>query len=387
MRIFCYFCLLLVVINSQAYEAECSTAQGKGLSNYAKPWSEFQIAKQKYVFSGFASYYNDVNFYIVGKDIFLPLEPGNTYTLEDSAWLALVARFEVMLVQGPGLSFSVNDRLECTLKQLQAQFEEDHIRSVKKSALHTVAPHLDQLRYAQLWAPLSWLAKLVEHTLVIIHGMVQHWGLAIVVFSILLKLALLPVHRMVTRMQYQVGALRSVLELQLDEIRAKYRGEEAHNRIMASYRALGITPFYSMKPLLGVLVQVPIWIAVFNALGEMPQLAGQSFLWIDDLAYPDVIAVTPFNIPLFGTTVHLLPFLMSGLTCLSTLIIRNSQWTKKELVRQRRNLFWMALAFLLLLYPFPAAMVLYWTLNILLQFVIQLFDETSVIKKKAINAD
>ena len=127
---------------------------------------------------------------------------------------------------------------------------------------------------------------------------------------------------------------------------------------------------YAFK-LLGLLIQVPIWIAVFNALGEMPQLAGRSFLWIEDLAYPDVIAVLPFSVPLFGTTVQLLPFVMAGVACLAARAVRNDRWSKIEGIRQRRNLYWMAIAFLLLFYPFPAAMVLYWTLNNLLQVIMQ----------------
>ena len=205
-------------------------------------------------------------------------------------------------------------------------------------------------------------------------------ALTIVVFSILLKLALFPVHTAVARMQDEVSRVRSMLEPRLAEIKANYDGEEAHNRVMAAHTTLGVTPFYSLKPLLGVLVQVPIWIAVFNALGEMPQLAGQSFLWIDDLAYPDVIAVMPFDVPLFGATVHILPFVMFGVICLSVLTFRNDLWSKTERARQRRNLCWMALAFLLLLYPFPAAMVLYWTLNNLLQLFAQLFIRISMTK-------
>ena len=316
----------------------------------------------------------------MGKDIFQPLDTGEVFVLENDTWLAVAARFEVLLAQSPGLSLHLSGRKR-TLENLQAQVEPGRLQLVKKSDLHTVAPELDQIRYAHLWAPLSWLAKVVEYSLVAIHAYaVNHWGLAIVVFSILLKLALFPIHTAVARMQDEVSRVRSMLEPRLAEIKANYDGEEAHNRVMAAHRTLGVTPFYPLKPLLGVLVQVPIWIAVFNALGEMPQLAGQSFLWIDDLAYPDVIAVIPFNVPLFGATVHMLPFVMFGVTCLSVLTFRNDLWSKIEYTRQRRNLCWMALAFLLLLYPFPAAMVLYWTLNNLLQLFAQLLTRTSMTK-------
>lgn len=353
------------------------------MNGSADPWCEFQVTGNKHIFRGLASYYNDVSFYIVGKDVFHPLVPGEKFILENGTWLAVAARLEVLLAQAPGLSLSL-DGPERTLEYLHAQVEPGCLRVVRKSDLHTLAPELDKLRYAHLWAPLSWLAKAVEYALVAIHTYaVNHWGLAIVVFSILLKVVLFPVHTAVARMQDEVSRVRSLLEPQLAEIKASHDGEEAHNRIMAAHRTLGVTPFYSLKPLMGVLVQVPIWIAVFNALGEMPQLAGQSFLWIDDLAYPDVVGVLPFDIPLFGATLQLLPFVMFGVTCLSVLTFGNDLSSEKELTRQRRNLYWMALAFLLLLYPFPAAMVLYWTLNNLLQLFGQLVIRTAMTKRRS----
>ena len=372
MRIVC--CLYLALACSSAYagEIERPAGQEQRPASSADPWREFQVTRGEYVFSGLASYYNGVSFYIVGEDVFQPLDPGETFVLENGAWLAVAARFEVLLMQSPGLSLRLGE-WERTLEDLKARVEPGRVQLVKKSDLYTVAPEFAQLRYAHLWAPLSWLAKVVEYSLAAIHGhVVNHWGLAIVILSILLKSLLFPVQIAVARMQDEVSRVRSLLEPQLTEIKANHDGEEAHSRIMAAHGALGVTPFYSLKPLLGLLVQVPIWIAVFNALGEMPQLAGQSFLWIEDLAYPDVIAVMPFSVPLFGATVHLLPFVMTGIACLSAWTFRNGLWSKIEYARQRRNLYWMALAFLLLFYPFPAAMALYWTLNNLLQVVAQL---------------
>ena len=383
LRLVCCLYLLLAGSGSYACAIEWSGDHEQCVSSSADPWCEFQATREKHIFSGLASYYNDVNFYIVGKDDFQPLDPGEVFVLENDTWLAVAARFKVLLVRSPGLGFRLSDR-ERTLEYLQAQVEPGRLQLVKKSDLHTVAPELDQIRYAHLWAPLSWLAKVVEYSLVAIHAYaVNHWGLTIVVFSILLKLALFPVHTAVARMQDEVSRVRSMLEPRLAEIKANYDGEEAHNRVMAAHTTLGVTPFYSLKPLLGVLVQVPIWIAVFNALGEMPQLAGQSFLWIDDLAYPDVIAVIPFDVPLFGATVHMLPFVMFGVTFLSVWTLRNDLWSKTERTRQKRNLCWMALAFLLLLYPFPAAMVLYWTLNNLLQLFAQLLIRISMTKGRS----
>jgi membrane protein insertase Oxa1/YidC/SpoIIIJ len=112
-------------------------------------------------------------------------------------------------------------------------------------------------------------------------------------------------------------------------------------------------------------------IAVFNALGEMPQFIGQPFLWIENLAYPDVIGHLPFTIPMFGDAISLLPFLMTIVTIYSTVIFQNRHAHEVELKRQKRNLYLMAAAFLVFFYPFPAVMVMYWMLANILQTIQQ----------------
>ena len=139
----------------------------------------------------------------------------------------------------------------------------------------------------------------------------------------------------------------------LEKIKAKYDGEEAHNRIIAAHKELGITTFFVLKPMLVMFIQFPIWIAVFNALGEMPQLDNQSFLWIQNLAYPDSIATPTHRSATIGDSVSLLPLLMTLVTIVSALLFQDRHAPAEELKRQKRNLYLMALAFFVLFYPFP----------------------------------
>jgi YidC/Oxa1 family membrane protein insertase len=233
---------------------------------------------------------------------------------------------------------------------------------------------LKQLRYAHLWRPLGWLAGVVESSLVALQQVGGlSWGLAIICFTVALKVLLVPLGVITVRMQRKVSQVQMALAPQLASIKVNYDGEEAHKRIMAAHKSLGVSPFFVLKPMLGMLLQIPIWIAVFNALGEMPQLQGSGFLWIESLAYPDAIARLPFVIPLLGDSVSLLPWLMSGITLLSALLFQDRLAPADELKKQKRNLYLIALAFFLVFYPFPAAMVLYWTLSNALQIVQQHF--------------
>jgi membrane protein insertase Oxa1/YidC/SpoIIIJ len=130
-----------------------------------------------------------------------------------------------------------------------------------------------------------------------------------------------------------------------------------------------VHPLYSLKSLAGVAVVIPVFIGAFDMLAENIWLAGESFLWIQDLARPDAIAPLPFTIPFFGGQLNLLPFLMTALSVLASALHHHEAMDTVQRRKQRRNLTLMALGFLALFYTFPAGMVLYWTTNNLISAV------------------
>ena len=64
---------------------------------------------------------------------------------------------------------------------------------------------------------------------------------------------------------------------------------------------------------------------------------------------------------MLGSSISLLPVLMTAVTVLATILFQDRLATVQEVKRQKRNLYLLGLAFFILFYPFPAAMVLYWT--------------------------
>lgn len=371
-----YRCLTLLLI--------CMLVSGKLLASNASPGAANDLEQfnrdgdfsvllphvvEQRVFYGLASYYNGLSFYKVNNHNVETVEPDQPLQLVEGEWFAVVGRFYTVLLNSPGTDLVVEtDTLKVLNKpplQLNAQW-------VRKDRLKEYGEELDQLRYYQLWWPFAALARAVEWSLLQLKALSGFgWGMTIVLFTCLLKVLMVPLSIVTARMQREVSQHQSQLAPLLAEIKSKYDGEEAHKRIMAAHKELGISTFFSLKPMLLMFVQVPIWIAVFNALGEMPQLANASFLWIHDLAYPDSIASLPLTLPLFGNSVSLLPWLMTAVTVLSTLLLRDLHAPADELKRQKRNLYLMGLAFFILFYPFPAAMVLYWTLSNALQIVQQ----------------
>ncbi len=324
-------------------------------------------------FYGLAGYYNEAYWRVVDADSGLQTPEEGELVLEPGQWLAAVGRFEVLALQAPGLRVAVGEDGEASVLNPGALSAGGaRVELVSKPDLAALAPELDRLRYSHLIAPIRWLCLLLDRVMVLLHGLIGSWGLAIIAIALLIKLALFPLGRLVKRYQTQVSRTQTALAPRLAEIKRTMKGEAAHKAFVAAHKEQGVSTFYTLKPMIGLLVQIPVWIAIFNVLAEMPQLQGEGFLWMRDLAYPDAILNWGAALPLLGDTLNLMPIVMTVVTVVSTLTFRDPDATPAALAKQKRNLFFMAAAFLILFYPFPSGMVFYWTLANLLNFGQQL---------------
>ena len=181
--------------------------------------------------------------------------------------------------------------------------------------------------------------------------------------SLAVKILMLPLTKYADSLQASVNRTQALLQPKIDKIKKDYKGEEAHERTLAVFKEHDVSPMYPFKSLVGFLIQIPIFIAAFDMLGENIALDGQSFLWIDDLARPDQWIALPLTLPFFGGYLNLLPVLMTGITLLTSWKQTDPHLTPELERAQTKRLYLMAGAFFLLFYTFPAGMVLYWTTN------------------------
>jgi YidC/Oxa1 family membrane protein insertase len=234
---------------------------------------------------------------------------------------------------------------------------------VERRRLVAVDPVLAGLLLPGLWDWLRLLGFGMRHLLERWHDLVGNYGVAILLLSLSVKVLMWPLTRVAERWQREVNRLQSQLEPELALVRRDFRGEEAHRRTLAVYRRHGVSPLFPVRSVLGVLIQIPVFIAAFDMLGWEFGLNGASFLWIADLALPDRWAALPVTVPFAGGYLNLLPFLMTGFTVLAARVQAEPSLSAALRTGQRRHLYVMAAAFFVLLYAFPAGMVLYWTSN------------------------
>jgi YidC/Oxa1 family membrane protein insertase len=327
---------------------------------------------------GLGSIYTDSRAVIVNPDGQLTLTgddaaPGRL--LPAGEWAGLRGRFWALLVRAdaplrvtaaepvPDSPLLALGRDSASSGSVELQF---YGGPVTAADLRDTAPELGGMLYASLW---NWLRALASGLRVILdfwQGVVGNWGLAIMLLSLSVKVLMWPLTWIAERWQADVNRQQSLLAPELAAIRRDYKGEEAHNLTLAVYRKHGISQFYTLKSLAGFLVQIPVFIAAFDMLGENFALAGAGFLWAQDLSLPDRAAALPGLVPFFGAHLNLLPVLMTAFTILAARLQEDPSLAPALRAGQRLRLYAMGALFFVLLYTFPAGMVLYWTTNNLL---------------------
>ncbi len=197
------------------------------------------------------------------------------------------------------------------------------------------------------WGPLDWLSKLLLSMLLKLHEWVGSYGWSIIILTVFVRLVFLPVTMKANR---SMGKMRDV-KPKIDELKAKYKDnpQELNMKTMELYRAEGINPLGGCLP---ILLQIPVFIALYQTLESAVQLRQQSFAWIADLSQPDVVAVV------FGLSIHPLAIAMTLLMLLQQLLTPMSVDGM-----QRRMMLLMPVVMLFVLYNLPAGLTLYWTVS------------------------
>ena len=146
---------------------------------------------------------------------------------------------------------------------------------------------------------------------------------------------------------------------EIKKIQEKYKGErqKMQMEMMAYYKTQGINPLAPVMGCLPALLQMPVFISLFNVLGRAVELHDAPFVgWIRDLSLPDVIMASvkvPFFFPV-GLTV--LPIFMAG-----TMWIQMKMTIKDP--NQKMMVWLMPIMMFVFSGSFPSGLVVYWTVS------------------------
>ena len=212
----------------------------------------------------------------------------------------------------------------------------------------------------------DFISQVLLQLLEFFHKIVHNWGWAIIILSIAVYLALFPLTLKQLRSMKEMQALQPRIE----ELRKLYKDnpQKLNKETMELYKEHKVNPLGGCLPLL---LQMPIFFALYQALMRSVVLKGARFFWIRDLSEPDRLFTLPKSLPIIGNEINILPLLMMiGMFIQQKMSSVKSGGTSQE--QQKIMLIIFPLMFGFIFYKMPSGLVLYWFVNSMLMLANQL---------------
>ena len=246
-------------------------------------------------------------------------------------------------------------------------------------------PELEEIIYFG-WPVVRWINRyLIMPLFDILSGFGLNMGIVLILLTLIVKVFVYPF----TKKSYVSSAKMRALKPYVDEINAKYtKSEDAlkkQQETMALYQKYGASPMGGCLPML---IQMPIFIALFNFVPNAIELRQQSFLWANDLSSYDAILSWDTSLPLIGN--HLSLFCL--LFCITQLL--NTYYTSKmqpsmggspEMEQQQKMMRWMMygmpIMFFFMFNEYSSGLNFYYFVSTLSSVIIYIY------LRKAVNED
>ncbi len=201
----------------------------------------------------------------------------------------------------------------------------------------------ESIDYGWFWffaRPMLWVLNGIHH-------IVMNYGVAIIIMTILLRLLMWPL----TRKSYVNMAIMQKMQPEMQRIQKLYANDKMRLQMemMKLYQTHKTSPMAGCLPML---IQIPIFFALYKALLVSVQMRNAHFLWIHDLSAMDPYFILPI---LMGATMYLQQRLQSP---------SSKNTNANDVAAQTQKMMrWMPVLFTVMFAWMPAGLVLYWTVS------------------------
>ena len=217
------------------------------------------------------------------------------------------------------------------------------------------------LEQATNYGKLNVICQALIKALNFFYSISHNYGVAIILLVLIINIFIYPLTLKNVKSMKQMQAVQP----HLARLREKHKDDQhkLQTEMMKLYKEHRVNPLGGCLPML---IQMPIFIALYIVLARSAELKGSNFLWIKDLSQPDTLAELPFAIPFLGKTLNLLPIIMTFAMIVQQKVstgMKGSEDPKSPVHQQQKMMLFMPIIFGVMLYNLPSGLVLYWTIN------------------------
>ena len=233
-------------------------------------------------------------------------------------------------------------------------FGADGLASYRKPQWIPLAPDIARVL---ITPTLGFTYQVTERVAHFFGGTKGNYGIAIILLTILVRGLMFPLGRKQARSAQKMQSLQPLLK----ELQDKYKDdkEKLTKETFALYKRHGVNPVSGCLP---ALIQLPIFVGLWQALNTSFPLRHATFLWIRDLAAPDMLFHIPFEIPFvtyyLGQWFNLLPFAVIGLMLFQTKLFAPPA-TTPEAEQQQKIMKFMMIFMGVMFYKVPSGLGIY----------------------------
>ncbi len=219
------------------------------------------------------------------------------------------------------------------------------------------------------------IALLLGWVLESLNSVLGNWGASIVVLALFFRVLFLPLAKYGLRQQKASLQRQAVFNLELEKVKEEFKNDSSkrEDESLKVYKEYGPKPMGQLKGCLPLMIQLPLFVAMYQFLTSFFEMSGSSFLLIPDLSLPDRLFPLGFSLPWLGGYFNLLPFIMLAAQVASARLTQEmakSDATKKS-NKTPYSLYVSPVALFFLFYPFPSGPLLYFTVGSISQVVEQ----------------
>ena len=233
------------------------------------------------------------------------------------------------------------------------------------------------------WGIFGWLNRFIFLPLFGFLSSFFPHGIAIILMTLIVRLAMSPV----TYKSYVSQIKMKVLRPEIEELNNKYKDNSVKRQqeTMSLYNRAGANPMAGCIP---ALLQLPVFYALFTFFPVAFELRKKSFLWADDLSSYDSILELGFNIPFYGDHVSLFPILASIAIFFYTQMTAGQQSMPQQpgMPNMKIVMYLMPLMMLFFFNNYASGLSLYYFVSNLLTIILMLVIKNYIIDDQKIHA-